>query len=173
MISVQDFRTRTRLYKLREDGGVDLRMAAYAAKDGDPPPFGFGDIVTTIVGRDRVGVALYASGQELRLQIDGERFDLLQPDLRTERITILPFVKRFTIWRGTESLLSFRYLRTDVLDDPHAGTKDILKFVSEVAESSERRLRFYLVWQGVQRGQDVTSDDARARVEETVKRLCH
>lgn len=141
------------------------------ADGGMPPPVGFGDIVSMVCRHSRLGVAIYASGQELRLAIAGKQFDLLQPELRAERNTVLPFVKEFTIWRDAERLLSFRYLRTDLLDDPHAGTKDILKFVAEVGESRERRIRFYLVWQAVQRGQDVTSDDARARVEETLKQL--
>lgn len=169
MSSVQDFRIRSRLYRLGEDGGIDPGFGAETAEGGKPPPVGFGDIVSMVCGRSRLGVAIYASGQELCLAIDGKQFDLLRPELRAERITILPFVKKFTIWRDTESLLSFRYLRTDVLDDPHAGTKDILRFVSEVAESRERRLRFYSVWQAVQRGEDVTSDDVRARVEEAVR----
>jgi len=125
-----------------------------------------------VLGRGRLGIAIYTCGRELRLAIDGQQFDILRQELRIERISLFPFVKKFAIWRGAENLLSFRYLGIDVLDDPHSGTKDILKFVAEVAESRERRFRFYFVWQAVQLGKDVTSDEARSKTEEAVKQAC-
>ena len=173
MTCVRNFRTRTRFHRLRNVGSTGPVPPVDMADDAEcSKPAGFGDIVKTVLGQGRIGVAIYTCGQELRLEIDGKQFDMLRPEFRAERINVLPFVKKFTVWQGAESVLSLRYLCTDVLEDSHAGTRDILKFVSEVSESRERRFRFYLVWQAIQLGQDVTSDDARARLEEAVKQSC-
>src|SRR3954468_8147753 len=150
MTTVQNFRTRTKYHHLRDNGEVDLgpTIAEVNADRAEHlRPVGFGDIVTMICGRDRLGVAIYACGPELRLVIDGNQFDMLRSEFRAERVTVFPLVKRFTIWRDTEIRLSIRYLRTDALDDAHSGTRDIFRFIAEVMKSRDLRLRFYFVWQ--------------------------
>lgn len=173
MAHVKNFRTRTKLHSLLGDGSIDPTVGAMPGDGGGySPPVGLGDVVAMAFGRGRIGVAIYAHGPELRLVIDGKHFDMLQPQFRAERVAVLPFVKKFTIWHDAETSLSFKYLRSDVLDDSYSGTRDILKFVSEVAGSRDRRLRFYLTWQAIQSRQDVTDDDVRARIEDAVKQSC-
>lgn len=169
MTTVQNFRFREKRHRLRAESGIDLGYAT-ATDDAvrSTRPVGFGDVVAAVFGMGKLGVAVCALERELKLFLGSLCVDLLDPSLHITRRTVFPLIKRFEVERESRPLFACTYLEMDALEDPMNGTRDILKFVAELAASTQQRLRFYYTWQAIQRGDDITDKAVQASIDTAV-----
>jgi hypothetical protein len=169
MTTVQNFRLREKRHLLRAESGIEF---GYAEESGDVAratrPMGFGDVVAPVFGIGKLGVAICAVDRELKLFLGNLCVDLFEPGVRITRRTIFPLIKRFEVERESRPLFACTYLAMDALEDPMNGTTDILKFVAGLAASTQQRLRFYYVWQAIQRGEDITDKTVQASIDAAV-----
>jgi hypothetical protein len=144
MTTVQNFRFRDKRHRIQAETGIELEYAEPESRDPNSAtrPIGFGDVVSHVFGTGKFGAAVCVLDRELKLFLGSLSVGLLEPDLRITRRTIFPLIKRFAVERGSQPLFTCTYLAMDALEDPMNGTRDILKFVAELASSTQQRLRF-------------------------------
>lgn len=170
MSTVQNFRLREKRHRLRAESGIELEYAGDESRNVSTAarPVGFGDVVSLVFGPGKLGVAVCVLDQGLKLFLGNLCFDMFESGLHIRRRTIFPLIKRFEVERESRTLFACTYLAIDALEDPMNGTRDILKFIAELANSTQYRLRFYYTWQAIQRGEDITDHAVLASIDSAV-----
>ena len=112
--------------------------------------------------------ALYSDDTSLILFIAGKFFDLSSPSIQLKRDAVFPCVKRFRLILENETILSLKYLYTDLNEDGGYDIRDFFILVAEIGEDAKGRLRFMFRWKGIAEGKKAIDPEFQAFVEQQV-----
>lgn len=124
-------------------------------KDAQQNARGFGTVrrVGLIHGK-RIFVALYTENDLLKLYVDGGNYELIEEDVRVQRLNFFPFVKRFVVSKNDQTELKLKYVFTDLVEDGFS-VRDIFTFVANTTNSQQKKYHFVYWWQGIHDGRDI------------------
>jgi len=130
---------------------------------------GLGDIRWNPIRRDRLEIAICVVETQFILVIGSRSFDLFDPRLVVARDTRFGMLKRCSIDVQGTRVLSIDYVWVDSFEDPLRGSRDILKYIAEIAWSRENKLRFFHTQRAILNGEDVAAPDVRARIDDAIE----
>jgi hypothetical protein len=116
----------------------------------------------------KIFIALYSAESRLLLNIDGLSFDLTSLDIQLSRDTVFPCVKRFRVIQHGKTILSLKYVYTDLNEDGGFNVRDFFLMAHEVAQNRESRLRFTCGWDKVRAGMHPTDPKFQSTVQQKI-----
>ena len=168
-VLVRSYADVSRVYSLRSATGE------YGIMPGFDPirTAGFGAELSAHDGnaRRRTFIAIYAHGDTLWLQIDGQAFDLRDPAIRLRLKYPIPFVRQFSVLRGGSSVtqITTRARLLEFREWPLSG--NFLSFVCDTAGTEEQVLRSMLRWEAARAGLDLTTEKVQGVIEDRFRVL--
>ena len=161
---LQDYVDPRKRYALDlESGAVTETMVRSDAKDITSTA-GFGAFRTVgLLHKSRLFVAAYADDNTLLVRIGNEVFDLSERDFEVKRAAPAPFVKRFSISRRGQVLLSLVYFYVDHKVWPDNG--DIFTLIERAAATPSAHEGFAYIWRAKKDGRDITSKEFLEELE--------
>lgn len=164
-VLLQDYVDPRKRYALDpESGAVIESMVRGDAKDNlSMAGFGVFRTIGLLSNRSRLFVAAYADHDTLWVRIGNEVFDLAERDFEIKRTAPAPFVKRFSISRRGQVLLSLVYFYVDHQVWPDNG--DIFTLIERTAATPSAHEGFAYIWRAKKDGRDITSKEFLEELE--------
>jgi hypothetical protein len=135
-----------------------IRSVAFSERDPSCMPRGYySERNIGLFTRNKCAVCVYVENEVLKMVLLGNVYNLLEDGIRAESEVVFLFARRFTLFRGNNILLSFRYWFYESND--FWPERDIFLFIERITRSPVTKRRFLAILSEQASGRDVTRKD--------------
>lgn len=168
-IFLQDYLNRHRGYRL-ERINSKYQPLEFGGSEASKSIHPMGMAIERRVGMSfkKLFVALYPLNSSLNLHIDGKSFDLNSADILVKRDSLFPCVKRFRVIHGGNTVLSIKYIYSDLNEDGGHNIRDFFILIDGIAKDQNWKLYFSYMWKGIAQGKNSADPEFLETVDRQV-----